>query len=1063
MIDRTAAFCSAKAPEVFQSVAFQQQIWAADPFDVEDIHGRAREVFARLLDRATAPGEEAIGRILLLKGEAGAGKTHLMRVFRNAVHSRGAGYVGYLQMTSVVENYARYMLGSLIDSLDKPYDIGRGPMSGLRRLSNALAEDPAVIPPESLERLRDADLTVLQLADEVSRLADEIILQPGLGHLDLDLIRALFYLQRDDPRIKGRVLRYLRCQNLSMPDRVWLGGMVPRKQEEDAAALIQQIGTLIARIDGGSLVLCIDQLEDMYNLEESDKLFPRAMGAVADIVSRTPSSIVVISCLEDYYIELSRKLPRSLLDRIENDPEPVVLSSSRSREEIAQMIERRLFCLYEEMGAAFDETDPTFPFTAEVIAQHENFRTRDVLDWCRQYRERCVDAGRLFEEGERPEEAPKEGATLQPHPSQELVGLTQLWNDLEISGDFDVPVEEADLAKLFGWAIESCNAELETGHAFSVKPAGSWLDVELRNGSRTQEELCVGVCNRSARGGGLSRQVAEVEQRAGRRRPVILRTTDFPPSPKAKVTQQIGELIARGGRRVLVEDSDWRVMIAMQQFEAGYGSDRRFAAWRRLEKPLCRLPAISAAFALSTLRSADEPGPPMPFYSGTEEEKQTEPPSSERGASGTKTISPPPPPEPLSDDIVLGHSRDIRKEAISLTPADLTRHAVFLGGSGSGKTTLALQLIENLLVRGVPALLVDRKGDLCSYGQTAAWERPLADPEQEARRRRLREAIDVAVYTPGNPAGRALSIPIVPDDLGQLPPHEREQHAKFAAAALGEMLNFSPRSRRDAAAIAMLGTAIDVYTRYRPDQPLTLDDLLHFVQSKDAALIAAVGCLDDKLFDKLAQDLQTLKLTNGQLFSRDTERLDVAELLGLNREAKAKTRLAIISTKFLGDNANVLFWIAQLLGDVHHTFSKRPADSLQAVLMFDEADLYLPAQRKPATKEPMESLLKRARSAGLGIFLATQSPGDLDYKCRDNIRSWFVGRVREQTAINKMKPMLMESPVDISGKLPGQGPGEFHLLSEKRVLGFQALRNLVPAEQIAEDEILAIARKLSEP
>ena len=53
-----------------------------------------------------------------------------------------------------------------------------------------------------------------------------------------------------------------------------------------------------------------------------------------------------------------------------------------------------------------------------------------------------------------------------------------------------------------------------------------------------------------------------------------------------------------------------------------------------------------------------------------------------------------------------------------------------------------------------------------------------------------------------------------------------------------------------------------------------------------------------------------------------------------------------------------------------------------------------PAVGKPATKGPMEGLLKRARSAGIGLFLATQSPGDLDYKCRDQILTWLLGRVQ---------------------------------------------------------------------
>ena len=57
-------------------------------------------------------------------------------------------------------------------------------------------------------------------------------------------------------------------------------------------------------------------------------------------------------------------------------------------------------------------------------------------------------------------------------------------------------------------------------------------------------------------GGGLSRQIDEVSSRAGGHTPVIVRSTAFPSSPKAAVSQQLGKLIADGGRRVVVEDSD---------------------------------------------------------------------------------------------------------------------------------------------------------------------------------------------------------------------------------------------------------------------------------------------------------------------------------------------------------------------------------------------------------------------------------------------------------------------------------------------------------------------------
>jgi hypothetical protein len=128
-------------------------------------------------------------------------------------------------------------------------------------------------------------------------------------------------------------------------------------------------------------------------------------------------------------------------------------------------------------------------------------------------------------------------------------------------------------------------------------------------------------------------------------------------------------------------------------------------------------------------------------------------------------------------------------------------------------------------------------------------------------------------------------------------------------------------------------------------------------------------------------------------------------------------------------------------------------------VLFDEADVYLPAQAQPATKAPMENLLRRARSGGLGLLLATQSPGDLDYKCRDNIRSWFVGRVTQSVALDKMKPLLNDARVNFAARIPTQGVGEFHLLQDGRHTGFRSRAALLRAEQVPENEILKLAAR----
>lgn len=211
---------------------------------------------------------------------------------------------------------------------------------------------------------------------------------------------------------------------------------------------------------------------------------------------------------------------------------------------------------------------------------------------------------------------------------------------------------------------------------------------------------------------------------------------------------------------------------------------------------------------------------------------------------------------------------------------------------------------------------------------------------------------------------------------------------------------------------------------------------------------------------RLVDHLETLRLSKGELLSGQAERLDPVRLLGLDR-SDGKVQLSVVSTKFLGDNASIDFWVARMLSELARWASRNPCPHLQALVMFDEADLYMPAMRKPATKEPMQDLLRRARSAGLGVMLATQSPGDLDYKSRDNILTWFVGRVAERTAIAKMQPLLSECRTNVKGKLARQSIGEFFMLRSGAVTEVKADRSLMDTEQLAEDEICALAHARS--
>src|SRR5688572_4368033 len=377
-------------------------------------------------------------------------------------------------------------------------------------------------------------------------------------------------------------------------------------------------------------------------------------------------------------------------------------------------------------------------------------------------------------------------------------------------------------------------------------------------------------------------------------------------------------------------------------------------------------------------------------------------------------------------DLEAGKARD--EELVLYDSKDLVTHGVCVSMTGSGKTGLCIAILEEAAIDGIPAIVIDPKGDLANLlltfpqlraedfrpwineddarrkgvapdefaaQQAQKWREGLASWGQDGQRiARLREAADFTVYTPGSTAGVPVSIL----KSFAAPPREmvddveifRERINTTATSLLGLLgVDADPvQSREHILLSTILGHA------WQQGRDLDLAALIHQIQQPP---MTKVGVMDVESFfpskDRfaLAMRLNNLLAAPGFETWMSGEPLDVGAFL---HTGAGKPRISIFSIAHLGD-AERMFFVSMLLNQVlGWVRTQSGTTSLRAILYMDEIFGYFPPVANPPSKQPLLTLLKQARAYGLGILLATQNPVDLDYKGLANAGTWFIGRLQ---------------------------------------------------------------------
>ncbi len=376
-------------------------------------------------------------------------------------------------------------------------------------------------------------------------------------------------------------------------------------------------------------------------------------------------------------------------------------------------------------------------------------------------------------------------------------------------------------------------------------------------------------------------------------------------------------------------------------------------------------------------------------------------------------------------------TQQVVDEVVYYDSRDLTTHAVVVGMTGSGKTGLCIDLLEEAVLDNIPAIVIDPKGDitnllltfpnlqpedfepwinvddaqrsgleLAEYSRDVAqqWRDGLAEwsivPQRIAA---LKRAAQFSIYTPGSDAGLPVniidSLRAPREGWAGFEEGHRERISGIVIALLA-LIGKQVEPVRDREHI-LLSNIFE--NAWKNGQDLSLEDIILYVQKPP---FATLGIFDvDTFFPekdrfKLAMDLNNIIASPSFQTWMSGESLDISRLF-YTQEGRARVSIFYIAHLTDAERSfiitllleNMLAWMNTLSGTT----------SLRGILYFDEVfGAFPPAPRNPPTKEPLLRLLKQARAFGLGLILATQNPGDLDYKSLSNAGTWFIGKLQTE-------------------------------------------------------------------
>lgn len=387
-------------------------------------------------------------------------------------------------------------------------------------------------------------------------------------------------------------------------------------------------------------------------------------------------------------------------------------------------------------------------------------------------------------------------------------------------------------------------------------------------------------------------------------------------------------------------------------------------------------------------------------------------------------------------------TKEVGEVPVLLRSKDLTTHAVCLGMTGSGKTGLCVSMLEEAAIDNIPVIAIDPKGDISNLllafenmdaesfkpwvneseaGQknisvdelaeqkAKLWSEGIKSWDQTTDRiKKIKNTVDMRIYTPGSKAGLGLSLFggfKAPKDL------EIEALADAIENTVTSYLSVVDESASEPGSPEHSFLSEILKNFWNKGESLSFADFIGAILNPP---FESVGVLDlESFFPK--KERSSLALKFNALYASPQYKAwstgDPISIPNLLYGKNGKPQVSIVSVAHLEEKERI-FFVSRLLNElVSWTRKQKGTSSLRALLYMDEIYGYFPPTGNPPTKKPMLTLLKQARAQGVGVVLATQNPVDLDYKGLSNTGTWFIGRLQTE----RDKARLLEGLKAIGG------------------------------------------------